>query len=159
MATRAQISVVFNVCLNTMKSTATLTHCCAFLIVVKLATDSTCIAFMDVKMFTVNKRVHGIHDTVSAMRSSVCTTPSDNPINIVPRFCKINITHAESQQVAAALFERIMIIEDNANAKHDNVIDRLCNVSSYETQLCIQVQSLFYVNGLEGKCRLRGDVG
>ena len=125
MATRAQISVVFNVCLNTMKSTAALTHGCAFLIVVKLVTDSTSIAFMDVKMFTVNNRAHGIHDTVSAMRSSVRTAPSDKPINIVLRLCKINSTHGELKQVAAALFERIMIIEDSANAKHDNAIDLL----------------------------------
>jgi hypothetical protein len=122
MATRAQISGAFSLFLNTRKSTAALTHGCAFRIVVKLVTDSTSIAFMDVKMFTVNNTAHGSHDTVSATRSSFHTALSNKPMNMALRFCKINSTHGKLKQVAAALLERIITIDDNANAKHDNAI-------------------------------------
>jgi hypothetical protein len=86
-------------------------------------TDNTSIAFMDVKMFTVNNTAHGSHDTVSATRNSFRTALSNKPMIMVLRFCKINNTHGELKHVAAALFERIMIIDDTENVTHNNAID------------------------------------
>jgi len=84
-------------------------------------------------MLTVNNRAHGSHDTVSATRSSFRTVLSNKPMNMVLRFCKINSTHGELKHVAAALFERIMIIDDTANAKHDNAIALLeYPISTYQ---------------------------
>jgi hypothetical protein len=96
-------------------------------------TDNTSIAFMDVKMLIVNNRAHGSHDTVSATRSSFRTALSNKPRNIVLRVCKINSTHGELKHVAAALFERIMIIDDTANAKHDNaMLECLESIATYQ---------------------------